>query len=279
MPRLKLVAAALLIVSVMVGPLIWPFAAEAMRVTPMVAELTTSGAGAVARIEVGNVGSEAMPFETTITRIDYDDEGNLIETPADEDFLVFPPQGLVAVGGRQVVRVQWIGDPNISNSHAYYLSVRQLPVATDPTVVPEVGGGIAVRVVYNMKALIVVAPPGASPDVEVASVTPMMVTPPAPLIDPELTGGQEPEAPPAQPGIEVAVTNSGSRYALMSGATWVVDGMTATGEPFHREYAGAEISQIVGVGYLAPSGGRRVFKLPTDVELDAAKPVTVKFKR
>ena len=126
-------------------------AAWAMRVSPMVSELTTTGAGSAARIEVGNVGGAALPFETMITRMEIDANGDVVETPADEDFLVFPPQGLVPVGGRQVVRVQWIGEPTIESSHAYYLWVKQLPVATDPTV-PESGGALSVQVLYTMKA-------------------------------------------------------------------------------------------------------------------------------
>lgn len=253
-------------------------AAWAMRVSPMVSELSTTGAGSAARIEVGNIGSAALPFETMITRIEVDADGNIVETPADEDFLVFPPQGLVPVGGRQVVRVQWVGEPTIDSSHAYYLWVKQLPVATDPSI-PDSGGVVSVQVLYTMKALIVVAPPGAEPKVEVVSATPAMVTPPSAEIDPSLTGGAAVAPPPAEPGVEIVVGNSGKRYALMSGATWVVEGTGKTGEPFRREYAGSEISQLVGVGYLAPLGGKRTFKLPTGVELDPAKPVSVRFAR
>lgn len=253
-------------------------AAWAMRVSPMVSELTTTGAGSAARIEVGNVGAAALPFETRITRMTVDQDGQIIETPADEDFLVFPPQGLVPVNGRQVVRVQWIGDPRIEESHAYYLWVRQLPVATDPNV-PDSGGALNVKVLYTMKALIVVAPPGAEPNVQVVSVTPAMVTPPTPEIDPTLTGGTPPPPPPAEPGVEVVVTNSGKRYALMSGATWIIEGTDVHGQPFSRTYAGNEVSQAVGVGYLAPSGGRRVFRLATGTELDSSKPVTLRFAR
>ncbi|MFK0298669.1 hypothetical protein ACIQTU_05535 [Brevundimonas sp. NPDC090276] len=253
-------------------------AAWAMRVSPMVSELTTSGAGSAARIEVGNVGTAALPFETRITRMDIDADGNIVETPADEDFLVFPPQGLVPVSGRQVVRVQWIGEPNIDVSRAYYLWVKQLPVATDPTVT-ESGGAVAVQVLYTMKALIVVAPPGAEPKVEVVSVRPAMVTPPAPEIDPSLTGGAPVVQPPAEPGVEVVVSNSGKRYALMSGATWVIEGTDVSGQPYRRELNSDEVSKTVGVGYLAPGGGRRTFKVPTGVELDATKPVTLRFAR
>jgi len=272
-PRFGRLGAGLL--SLMAGLLVIS-AAWAMRVSPMVSELVTTGAGSAARIEVGNVGSAALPFETVVTRMEVDAEGNIVETPADDDFLVFPPQGVVPVGGRQVVRIQWVGAPDIKQSQAYYLWVRQLPVATDAEA-PEAGGAVSVTVLYTMKALIVVAPPGAEPKVEVVSVTPGMVTPPAPEVDPSL--GDAPPPPPAEPGIEVVVQNAGNRYALMSGATWVVEGVTKTGEPFRRQYDSDEVSKTVGVGYLAPGGGRRTFKLPTGVELDPAKPVTLRFAK
>lgn len=263
------------LVSLLAGLLVISVA-WAMRVSPMASELTTTGAGSAARIEVGNVGSAALPFETIVTRMDIDADGNIVETPADEDFLVFPPQGVVPVGGRQVVRVQWVGEPDLKQSQAYYLWVRQLPVATDAEA-PPAGGAVSVTVLYTMKALIVVAPPGSEPKVEIVSVTPGMVTPPAPEVDPSL--GEAPPPPPAEPGVEVVVQNAGNRYALMSGATWIVEGVTTSGEVFRRQYDSDEVSKTVGVGYLAPGGGRRTFKLPTGVELDPAKPVTLRFAK
>lgn len=271
-------AVVLAIIAALVLALIIAGAAWAMRVSPMVSELTTSGAGSAARIEVGNVGSASLPFETRITRMDIDADGNMTETDADEDFLVFPSQGVVPVNGRQVVRVQWIGEPNIDTSRAYYLWVRQLPVATDPNATED-GGAVSVQVLYTMKALIVVAPPGAEPKVEVVSVTPAMVAPPAPEIDPSLTSGEAPPPPPAEPGVEIVVSNTGKRYALMSGATWILEGVDVSGQPFRREYDSSEISKTVGVGYLAPGGAKRTFKLPTGVELDSSKPVTLRFGR
>lgn len=253
-------------------------AAWAMRVSPMVSELTTTGAGSVARIEVGNIGSAALPFETRITSVEFDANGDMVEKPADENFLVFPPQGVVPVGGRQMVRVQWVGEPNIDVSKAYYLWVRQLPVSTDnkPS---ESGGALAVSVLYTMKALIVVAPPGAQPDIKVVSATPAMVSPPAPEIDPSLTNGVAPVAPPAEPGLEVTITNAGKRYALMSGATWVIAATDRAGQPVNRTLSGQNVSELIGIGYVAPAGGTRTFKLPTGVELDPAKPITVRFAR
>lgn len=254
-------------------------AAWAMRVSPMVSELTTTGAGSVARIEVGNIGSAALPFETRITSIAFDASGEMVETPADENFLVFPPQGVVPVGGRQMVRVQWVGEPNIDVSKAYYLWVRQLPVSTEGKPSESAGGAVAVSVLYTMKALIVVAPPGAQPDIKVVSATPAMVTPPTPEIDPSLTNGVAPVAPPAEPGLEVTITNAGKRYALMSGATWVITATDKAGQPVNLTLSGQNVSELIGIGYVAPAGGTRTFKLPTGVELDPAKPISVRFAR
>ena len=268
------VALIVLAVSALSMPMAW-----AMRVSPMVSELTTSGPGATARIEVGNVGSASLPFETVITRLDIDPDGNMIETPADENFLVFPPQGLVPVNGRQVVRLQWVGAPDLPASQAYYLWVKQLPVATDAAR-PDAGGSVAVSVLYTMKALVVVAPPNAQPDVKVISATPKLIAPPAPTIDPSLAGTAQPPAPAAEtPGLEVVITNQGRRYALMSGATWNIEGITVDGQPFVKSIPGQEIASTVGVGYVAPLGGKRTFQLPIGVSLDPAQPITVRFTR
>lgn len=255
--------------------------ATAMRVSPMVSELTTSGAGAVARIEVGNVGSASMPFETLITRIEFDEEGNLIETPADEDFIVFPPQGLVPVSGRQIVRVQWIGRPDIPTSQAYYVWIRQLPVETDPEKIEGTEASVSINVLYTMKSLVVVAPDGAQPKVEVMSAEPAMIVPPQPDIDPALLAQAPEEAAGPEPrhGLKVTVTNTGNRYAMMSGAQWTVTATGIDGTSFEKTYGREELSQIVGVGYLAPAGGKRTFEIPTDLAIDPAKPITVRFTR
>lgn len=251
--------------------------AQAMRLAPMVAEMSTAGAGSTARIEVGNVGTRAMPFETEITRVEMDSEGNITETPGDEDFLVFPPQGLVAVNGQQVVRVQWVGPP-LEQTRAYYLAVKQLPVETDPLAIPESESSIAVNVLYTMKTLLLVSPQGVTPDVKVTSVSFTEVMPPEPDIDPLLAVTDLP-VQVGVPGIKVEVTNEGGRHAMMSGATWNVEGTTTSGEPFSRRLTGSEVAQMVGVGYVPAGGGRRVFDLPLGVALDPAKPITVHFTR
>lgn len=271
--RPMLALSALAIGMASIGATAW-----AMRVAPMVSELTTTGLGSVARIEVGNVGTSPMPFETMIMRMELDADENMVETPGDENFLIFPPQGLLPVGGRQIVRVQWVGAPTLDASEAYYLWVKQLPVNTNITRGEEQLGSASVQVLYTMKALVVVSPEGAQPNVSVNSVEPITMTAQAPI---EIEG-EEPSTSPdavAMPGVRVTVSNNGKRYALMSGATWTLTGTDVNGQPFVYQYSGEEISQYVGVGFLPPVNGRRRFELPTSVALDASKPLKIEFSR
>ncbi|MXO49424.1 molecular chaperone [Erythrobacter vulgaris] len=249
----------------------------AMRVSPMVSELTTSGSGAAARIEVGNVSSTSLPFETRITRIEFDQDGKLIEVPADEDFLVFPPQGLVPSSGRQIVRVQWVGRPDIPTSQAYYVWIKQLPVETDPTVISGSEATVDINVLYTMKSMVVVAPAGAKPDVQIVSLEPKMIAPPQSEF--ETTPAEGVTEPEAVPGIKVVVSNNGTRYAMMSGATWTLTGTGVDGQPYERLYDHEEVSRILGVGYLPPAGGTRTFEIPTGVAIDPAKPIDLRFSR
>ena len=141
-------------------------AAFAMRVSPMVVEMSSRGSDAVSRIEVQNVNPSNLAFETRIYRMTFDDTGKIVETPADDMFLVFPPQGVLPPGGRQVVRLQWVGAAEPPTSEAFYVSFNQLPVALEPAKTDTVAA--QVQVVYHLKALVVVAPPGAKPNVEAA---------------------------------------------------------------------------------------------------------------
>lgn len=248
--------------------------AYAMRVSPMVAEMTTSGTNAVARIQVQNLNQGLLSFETRITRIEFQDDGTIKEFPADEDFLVFPPQGQLAPSARQVIRLQWVGPADMPASRGYYLSVNQLPIqmgAGDST-----NAGANVQVVYHMKALITVAPPKAEPKVESVSIKPIMVEGKAP---PPIDGQPAPataEKPAPVPGLEIVLRNSGNRYAMMAGVRWVLEGKDKAGKPLKLTVTPDEINREIGVGYLPPLGGTRTFKLPTSAEFGSA-PIKISF--
>lgn len=225
--------------------------ASAMRVSPMVVEMESQAGAAVARIEVQNINQGSLAFETRIYRMTLDDDGNIVEEPADEDFLVFPPQGVLSPGARQVVRLQWAGAPDIAASQAYYVSVNQLPIAFAPADADNVAA--QVQVVYNMRALVVVAPPGATPNVSAMSVGPVTYTPESPPGSTEVAQSVR--------GLEVTLANTGRRHAMMSGYNWRFEGTDTEGQPMRVDVTTEELNRAVGTGYV-PALGERTFRLP-----------------
>jgi fimbrial chaperone protein len=254
--------------------------AEAMRVSPMVAEISLTGGGSSARIDVGNETDTPLPYETHITRVDFDADGTLHETPADDDFLVFPPQGVIGAKGHQTIRVQWVGDPLMKASRSYYLEVRQLPIPFAETGSSD-KPSVSIQILYRIKAMITVAPKGAKSSVSVVSVEPMMIDPPhrqsVLSTDPKAAAAAlaAQPAPPKIPGLRVTVTNTGTRHALMGGVNWIVDGTAPDGKPFHVAIPRETVGAAIGIGYLSPEGGQRIFNLPFDQPTKG--PVTIRF--
>jgi len=232
----------------------------------MVVEMETTGNQAVARIEVQNLNKGKLAFETRVTRVDFDQDGEPTEKPADEDFLVFPPQGIIPVGGRQVVRLQWVGAPDIKASQAYYVAINQLPVALSPE--EQAAGGAQVQIIYHMKALVVVAPNGAKPNVEAVSAYATDVAPP------ESTKG---ENPPARiPGVAITLKNTGDRYAMMAGMKWLLEGKGPDGKDVRWLLTPEDLNKTIGTGYVGPLGGTRTFRIPLATQFGPG-PIKVKF--
>ncbi|UYY59369.1 molecular chaperone [Sphingomonas sp. S2-65] len=241
-------------------------AVYAMRVSPMVVEMTTTGSDSTARVEVQNLNTTSLPFETRITRVDFAADGTTTETPADADFVVFPPQGILPQGARQVVRLQWVGGADIPASRAYYLSVNQLPTAAEP----GQGNGGQVQLVYHMKALIVVSPPGAQPNVEVSAAKAVDFQPPA--------AKQGDPLPPKVPGVEITLKNTGRRHALMAQLRWVLEGTGTDGKALRLLVSSEELSRAIGSGYVPAAGGVRTYQLAV-VSAFGPGPIKVKFLR
>ena len=210
-----------------------------MRVSPMVIEMESRGTDATARIEVQNINTGNLAFETRVFRMDIDADGVITETPADDDFLIFPPQGILPAGGRQVVRLQWLGAPEPDTSQAYYVSVEQLPVTLEPT-----------------------------PDVKAANVAPVFYQPPA------LPGAAE--QPPMQEGVAITLRNDGRRHAMMSNFSWQLVGTNKEGKFLRVDLSPEELSRVIGTGFV-PAQGERVFRLP--VPGFGSGPIELSFKQ
>lgn len=253
--------------AIMLGCMVLNFApAHAMRVSPMVVEMDSAGSGAVARIEVQNINPGRLAFETRVYRLIFDEDGQITEEPADENFLIFPPQGALAPGGRQVVRLQWVGEGEMPTSEAFYVAVEQLPVVLEP-VAGEDDVGAQVQVLYNMRALVVVAPRGAQPDVSAKTVQAANYRLPA-----AEEGGEE----RVVEGVRITLANTGRRHAMMANFGWKLVGKDPEGNFLRVDISPAELSQLVGTGYV-PALGERSFNLP--LSGFGPEPIELSFQR
>ncbi len=207
-----------------------------MTVTPVVIDMESVGRAATSQIRVINTWETPVAVEITVERVELDEQGQPQTTPAEEDFLVFPPQAAIPPGRTQIFRIQYLGEPDLAQSRSYLFGVRQLPVE-----LPEGRSGI--QVLFNFLVVVSVAPPGARPELRVVAAEPVVA---------------------ADGGVQVALTveNTGRGHGylsrvLLSLRYYDADGALVWSERFSPE----EMARLVGVGLLQP-GKRRRFLIP-----------------
>lgn len=210
-----------------------PQPATAMSVSPVVVEMSSTGGNSRATLQVVNDSAKPLPVEIQISRVELDANGQQKLTPAGDEFLVFPPQVMVAPGATQVFRLQWVGEPVIPASRSYIFSINQVPVKMAP-------GKSGVQIVFNFGAVVNVAPPQGQRDLKVVGSG----------VGRDAKG----ELRPA-----VTVTNPGNMHALLSDAT-----VRLSSGAWSKTLTPAELRQSLGVGLVQP-GKQRRFLLPVDL--------------
>lgn len=218
-----------------------PSPVEAARISPMILNVKPAGSGSVARIELTNPDDTEFPVEVQMFRGEISETGELALIAADDDFLVFPTQLVVPAKAQQIIRVQYVGDPELKKSEVYYAAVRQLPIELP-------SNQSRVQVVVNFNVLVNVVPDGTKADPQLEVIGPKIVD--------------------ATPGIDVRVTNAGSRFMTAGTLVWNIAGTAEDGTAVQLRRAGADMAKAIGVGVVAP-GKSRIFFVPTDQPLKA----------
>ena len=206
--------------------------AAAMSVSPVTLDLVTTGKN-TGQIAVTNDGATPLPVEIVVSRMEMDENGQTATKPAGDEFLVFPPQALLAPGAVQNFRVQWVGEPQISGSQSYILSINQVPVkmATRQS---------GVQVVFNFATVVNVAPPGGKSAISLVSAG----------IGKDENGKPRPT---------LTVRNPGNVYAKLTDAT-----IKLSGGAWSETLRPGQLRQAMGMGLVQPGKTRR-FLLPVDL--------------
>ena len=212
--------------------LFMPGAANAgIRIEPMAYDLTPGGLGASHDIRVENTGDQPSPVEIRVERRHILPDGTEQRSPADGDFLVFPPQGIIPPNGFQTFRVQYIGQP-VDRTILYTITIAQLPVDTSAS------GQSGVQFLFNLGTLAAVSPPSSRPEIVVQRVEPA-----------------------SEPGkLRITVANQGNRYTRLRVGRWTLTGGNGATETLEGE----PLQQAVAQPLIEP-GTERIIELPVSV--------------
>lgn len=233
-------------------------ASDAARVTPMTIEMTPTGRGSTARIEVTNSENRDLPMEVRMYRGDVNEAGELTLTPADDRFVVFPPQVVIGANQQQVFRIQYLTDGPMTRSEVYYAAVSQIPVDLAPT-------SSRIQVVMRFNVLVNIVPEGTRADPVITFARPVrrdVEIPP----DRSLPTEQQQARTEVQQGIEVRVENRGTKYFAAGRIAWTLSGTGPDGAAFSETRTAGNMGDAIGFG-LVPPGGARIFFVPTDTLL------------
>lgn len=209
----------------------------AMGVTPVHIEMTSSGGRG--QVTVTNDGSTPLPVEPVVQKLALDESGESSLTAAGDDFLVFPAQAMIPAGGTQVFRIQWVGEPMLSESQSFIVSFNQVPVKL-------VEGESGTQVVMSLGVMVNVAPPGSVPDLRVVATS--------------VANGKGGKRYPA-----ITVENSSKTHALLSEAS-----IALSSGGWTEAMSDAQVRNKIGIGLVQP-GKRRRFVIPIELPAGVSK--------
>lgn len=251
-----------------------PALAASLSVEPLFIEVTPGSSGAV---RVRNTSDAPITVELSVAERNVDAVGIQTKTDAEDAFILFPPQGVIAPQGIQVFRMQPIAADN-TKSHSYHLTVKQLPVKLDPIE----GGGTRLQVVFAFDVAVHTTPRGAKADPQfVSAALDTMQIEKAPAADaPPLAPGAKRPKPEFEtvPAIAVTLRNDGNKYMYLQDLDYVAIGLDEAGNKV--EIPGWDVNAVIDAAKvpLVQPGATRTFKLPLR-GLPALKSVDVRIRK
>ncbi len=150
--------------------------ALAFQFNPLSQVFTPTGSDSIQSYEIVNNTDEPIAVEVSMVSTEINLTGEENFTPAEEDFLVYPPQMILAPDEVQTVRVTWLGDPAPAQELTYRLIAEQLPInLLDPEAeVPTRTHG-EIKLSFRYVTTVFIRPLGVVPDLSLVSVEPTVV--------------------------------------------------------------------------------------------------------
>ena len=106
---------------------------SAFQLNPISQEFSPSGKQSTQSYRITNPRSEPIAIDIAVFQRLISNSGQETLQPADEDFIVYPPQLILPPLATQVVRVTWVGDAEPDAELSYRFVAEQLPVSLEKT--------------------------------------------------------------------------------------------------------------------------------------------------
>jgi fimbrial chaperone protein len=142
--------------------------ARAFTLVPIRMEFTPSGSGAEQAFHLENDSSNTVAIEVSMLTRQLDLDGKETNAPAEDDFLVYPPQVVLKPNQVQTVRVKWLGTRKPEKELAYRILAEQLPVKLEK----DKTGHSRINVLLRYLGSVYIVPKGSKADVILESAAP-----------------------------------------------------------------------------------------------------------
>ena len=145
--------------------------AAAYRLEPISRVFAPSGSKSMQTFELVNDGSAKIALSISFETLARDEAYRETNRDAEDEFLAYPAQLILAPGARQTVRVTWLGAPNPARELAYRIVVVQVPLERlDRTAKPEVAPNGQLRITMSYRGTLFIRPAKAAPQLTLHGV-------------------------------------------------------------------------------------------------------------
>lgn len=216
----------------------------AFGLKPLFATLSPSGTGAEHVFRVKNTGDSPIAVQFGVTTREQRADGTESQKAADDSFMVYPPQAVIAPNKTQKVRVQWLGKQNLSKELAYRFVAEQVPVNLSKD------KSTGVQMVMTVVGSIYIKPQGVAPKLSVSNL--------------RRTGDK----------LAFSVKNSGTMHVLLENLK--ID--LSNKQQQTLQLSGKQVAEVEGKNVLA--GAQRDFSIayPANAKIDESWSAQLSFK-
>ena len=193
----------------------------AFTMEPMSASVTPSGTGNLATFRINNAGTERVALRFSVLTRDSGPDGQEINTPANELFVVYPSRLLVETGTSAAVKLQWRGPATVAVEKSFRFVGEQVPL--DGAVAKS--GGSGVKFMFRYVAGLYVGGPGL-----------------VPRLGATVTGSTGPNG---ESGFLVEIRNTGTRHVIDTNARLTLSGDAPV------QLSSQELGDLSGANFLA----------------------------